>query len=242
MFQSPLKTVLSGWLSSRIVAHMNISSILKTTILTFVKKIHEKDDIYSLVFTPSKHITYMAGQHGIFTAPGVIGLRPLSLSSSPEDKEVIIGTHLRPESKFKQALSALQPGDTITMRGPILNFTLDEHTDDIVLLAQGIGITPFRSILRHIANTNSTVTSSLIHVDKPHHVYGSETKKLATNADYPTTADEFSEILHTTVTLHQTAAYYISGGPKFISETKTTLIHLGIDTSSIKIDKFWGYK
>jgi ferredoxin-NADP reductase len=73
--------------------------------------------------------------------------RTFSLASAPAEAELIIATRMR-SSAFKRALKAAPPGLQLKMDGPTGSFTLhkNEHKP-AVLMAGGIGITPFRSIV-----------------------------------------------------------------------------------------------
>jgi NAD(P)H-flavin reductase len=69
-------------------------------------------------------LPHTAGQHGLLTVPKA-GTKAFSLASAPGEPQVLIGTHLQSGSVFKKALAELRPGDNVSIRGPILNFTLD---------------------------------------------------------------------------------------------------------------------
>ena len=61
-----------------------------------------------------------------------------------------ITTTIEPsDSPYKNKLNSLKPGDQATVIGPLGKFTLNGLNDDaeVVLIAGGIGITPFRSII-----------------------------------------------------------------------------------------------
>jgi len=73
--------------------------------------------------------------------------RFFTIAAAPSEGEFHISTRVS-DSKFKQALNALQPGDTIEAHGIEGDFTWEENDDrDVVLVAGGIGCTPYRSIL-----------------------------------------------------------------------------------------------
>lgn len=146
--------------------------------------------VASFVFTPGQPFEAKAGQHGILQLGGTAS-KPFSLASAPEEGSVLIGTSLRSGSSFKQRLAALQPGDTITFRGPVNKFTLDGAAPQVVMLAQGAGITPLRSMLAHAALSGLTIESSLIHVAHAGHAYRPETEQWATTAAYPQHAGDF---------------------------------------------------
>src|SRR5579884_1207180 len=74
--------------------------------------------------------------------------RTFSIASPPAAKELTIATRLG-ESAFKRTLAAAQPGLEVRVEGPAGSFTLPRNRDrEAVLLACGIGITPFLSMLR----------------------------------------------------------------------------------------------
>jgi ferredoxin-NADP reductase len=216
-----------------------LTDFFHTTRLTFVKKDHESGDIWTYYFTPNHAIKHTAGQHGLFILSKFKGLHIFSLASAPEEEYVAIGTHARAESAYKQRLEALQPGDTMTMIGPVLNFVLPKQPRPVVFLAQGIGITPFRSMLIYNA---SSLDTTLIHVDNPEHTYRYTTEALSTQSFYVHSPQEFTEALELTIAAKANAAlYYISGSPRFVAATKETLLKNGINTKNIKKDSFLGY-
>lgn len=69
--------------------------------------------------------------------------------------------------------------------GPVGAFTLPRRTPEVVMLAQGIGITPFRSMLRHIEITGADKRTTLVHTGA-HHPFRTDTETAATAAHYPT--------------------------------------------------------
>ena len=75
--------------------------------------------------------------------------RPFSLASSPTDNgKLIVATKLS-DGPFKQAINELKPADTIKVSGPFGIFTLHENNQrPAVMLSDGIGITPLRSMIK----------------------------------------------------------------------------------------------
>lgn len=215
-------------------------SVFTTTGLTFVSMREEEGGVHSFVFTPDQRFPHVAGQHGFFTLPGV-GMKPFSLASAPDDPEVVIGTRLQSKSKYKTALAALEPGGRASLRGPVFNFTLKGSPEDVVFLAQGVGITPFRSLLRHIASTGLDKRTTLLHIGTQGHTYRGETESLATSADYPTTREDFHVQLKRSAVDQPHAGYYISGSRDFLDETVSVLSALDISRKQIRKDKFLGY-
>jgi ferredoxin-NADP reductase len=215
--------------------------ILTTTKLEFVAIKQEAGEVYSIRFRPLTAFAHTAGQHGFFLVPGG-GLKPFSLASAPEDHEVVIGTQLHEGSRFKRALRALKPGAIITMRGPVFNFTLKKAAPRVVMLAQGTGITPFRSILRHIQAAKLTTRTTLIHVARGPHPFRGETEKLAQSALYPSDRSSFETAVRTAIAANPEATYFISGAGSFIGTTRKLLTANSIGKNQIRADRFIGYK
>lgn len=210
--------------------------------MAFVRMHEIEDSAHAFTFAPTKPLAFTAGQHGIFRIAGVKGRRAFSLASAPEDPEVVIATRLQSRSDFKLALAALKPGDPVTLNGPILNFTLRDTADDVVFLAQGIGITPFRSILRHIAATGVHKRTHLVQVsgtDTP--AFRSETEQLATTSLYLDNRDAHTVAVEQLVADKPDATYFVSGAVSYLKKTVKQLNRLGVSRRQIRQDTFFGY-
>lgn len=82
--------------------------------------------------------------------------RAFFITSAPEDRRLTFATRLR-DIAFKRILSTAPLGARARVAGPFGNFTLsNQATSPAVLLADGIGITPFRSMARHLAHEKRT--------------------------------------------------------------------------------------
>ena len=80
--------------------------------------------------------------------------KPLSLSSSPTEKEYIEFTKRLTGSDFSKKLDLIKKGDKIKVDMPYGTFTFDGELKKIALLSGGIGITPFKSICKNAADKN----------------------------------------------------------------------------------------
>ncbi|MDN5275400.1 MAG: hypothetical protein JWN33_49 [Candidatus Saccharibacteria bacterium] len=218
---------------------MNIAGFFRVTRLTFVKKQQEHGDTTTFLFEPSKPLVHKAGQHGLWILPGFRGFHPFTVSSAPSEPYVAVTTHVRPQSRYKQRLNQLKPGEKMTFLGPVLDFTFQSGVDHYIFLAQGIGVTPFRSMLVQAHHDSLLASTTLIHVDNPEHTFRALTEKLATAAYYPTSPAEFTGVV--TDTKSDAATYYISGSPRFVGATKQTLKRLNVKPHHIRTDSFLGY-
>ncbi len=76
--------------------------------------------------------------------------RCFSITSSPTDQEILEFT-MRVHGKFTNATKDLKPGDLVKVFGPFGGFMLNTAKDkNVVMIAGGIGITPFISMVKYV--------------------------------------------------------------------------------------------
>jgi len=124
--------------------------------LKLLKSYDEVGNIRTFVFETGGN-TWLAGQYQTYVLAAAGGTedenkRFFTIAAAPSEGEIHISTRVS-DSKFKQALNAMQPGDTIEASGIEGDFTWEDTGEPVVLIAAGIGCTPYRSILleRHAA-------------------------------------------------------------------------------------------
>ena len=77
--------------------------------------------------------------------------RSFSVASAPGEDTLMVATRMR-DTAFKRVLKTMSIGGSVTIEGPSGDLTLPvDSSRPVVLLAGGIGITPFRSMLVHAA-------------------------------------------------------------------------------------------
>lgn len=115
------------------------------------------DGTIALRFAKPAGFTHQAGQHIALSLPDqgwndARGLtRTLTLASAPEDADLVVATRLG-GSAFKRAAQALAVGATAQISRPRGELILEEGVDrPVVCLAGGVGVTPFRAMIRHAA-------------------------------------------------------------------------------------------
>lgn len=90
-------------------------------------------------------------------------MRCFSIVSSPNGpKELQLA--VRVQGNFTRSLAALERGDHVFVRGPFGNFVIDEIYDrNIFLVAGGIGITPFMSMIRYATEMQLPLPITLLY-------------------------------------------------------------------------------
>lgn len=135
--------------------------------LKLVDKRQEAQGTKSFFWETEKEINYLPGQYFYFTLPKLNypdsrgATRHFTLSSSPtEGKLIRCTTRIRQESGFKKTLDELAIGSEIEGEGPEGSYILDENEKGPhVFLAGGIGITPFRSMIKYVVDKQSLAKS-----------------------------------------------------------------------------------
>ena len=192
----------------------------------------------ALHFRPHRPLDYRAGQPGLWLIPRG-GIKPFTVASAPEEEFVTLGTSLASRSRFKRALAALSVGATVRLIGPIANFSLDRTAPTVVMLAQGMGVTPFRSMLRHMAANGAAKRTALIHVGT-RHPFRCDTEADATETYYLTSREAFNQHLAAATVRHPGATFMISGTPAFVRSTAARLKATAVAPSQIRREAFYG--
>ena len=140
---------------------------------------------YTFSFEKGKDLTWKAGQHGLLTITHKKiknGTLPFTLASAPAEEIVKITTRISNEpSEFKKALLELKQGMTISMSGPVGSFYLKDNSPTL-LIAGGIGITPFRSIIKQMEMTGNCIETpiQLLYLDSnKSYIYKNELDEIA---------------------------------------------------------------
>ncbi|MFT3944607.1 MAG: hypothetical protein QM705_12415 [Ancrocorticia sp.] len=124
--------------------------------LTLAETRRSADGTVELEFEAAAPISFQAGQAIELHVPGV-GLgnlggsrRVFSLVSAPSDGSQVRVAFMLPEhpSAAKQQLVSMKPGDKLQATGVAGDFTRPSNDQPVLMLAAGIGVTPFISWLR----------------------------------------------------------------------------------------------
>lgn len=131
-----------------------------TCEIKLIKKEYIAEGTMAFQFTKPDHFDYKAGQSIDLTllnppetdAEG--NTRAYSLTSAPHEDFLSIATRLR-DTAFKRVLKDMDDGTALSLEGPFGSMTLHNDTSKLaVILAGGIGITPFFSMVKQATQDN----------------------------------------------------------------------------------------
>lgn len=108
---------------------------------------------------------FIPGQYMELTLPGTDIRRAYSLANLPNwDGRLEFLIRLQPGGVFSSWLATkAQPGDTLTLRGPLGHFVLNEtSTQPRILVGGGCGLAPLLSMLRHLTSLGDIQPTTLI--------------------------------------------------------------------------------
>ena len=187
--------------------------------------------------------------------------RTFSLVSAPFESELVVATRMREGSAFKRALQTLPEGAGVKLEGPSGELTLDSAGRPAVLIAGGIGITPFVSILRQATRDESSRRLSLIYSNRrPEDAAFLEELQdlerrnenfrfLATMTDMTQSARKWdgetrlvdAEMVRAFVGGLAAPIYYVVGPPAMVEAMQAVLGRVGVPEGDIRTEEFYGY-
>jgi ferredoxin-NADP reductase len=184
--------------------------------------------------------------------------RAFSITSSPTDRGILeIAAKRYPDGRMSAWLhDALKPGDAVAVKGPQGGFVFkDGETDQIVLVAGGIGIAPFRSVIRYIDAKRLPIGLTLLYSARTpaDFAFGAELRAVARSnprircvftitrpTDLPWT-ERIGRIDGAMLKEHlggPGALYYICGPDALIQETAQQLKGLEVPLERIRTEKW----
>lgn len=176
--------------------------------------------------------------------------RIFSISSAPFERHIRITTKFDLEngSSLKRALRDLKEGAAIRSDVPRGKMFVDGSEKSLCLIAGGIGITPFRSILLDLAHQRSNLPIVLLYSNRTKEVlFKDEIEDACSRMKDCKSAYVFSpeRITSRTIADHvgffDTAAVLISGSPGLVKSLTEQCIQMGKPSQEIKRDLFVGY-
>lgn len=226
----------------------------------------------TFIFEKPQGFIYQAGQYMYFTLPKLKypdsrgNIRHFTLSSSPTENFLSITIRLREESGYKKTLDEAQPGYEITARGPEGVFALEDERTTVsqVMIAGGIGITPFRSMAKyatdkalpvpiHIIYSNSIPEEITFRKELDELVSKNPNLKVTHTITKPEENTESwtgltgrinEELIRKLIpdTRHpESGTFWLCGPPPMVSALEEVLEKLQIPQERLRVEKFTGY-
>ncbi len=228
------------------------------------KKERLSQDTMYFIFKANSKIKYLSGQYMEWMLPhdntdNRGNRRYFSLASSPsEDRLAITVRFFEKSSSYKKALYSLNKGDSIIASELSGDFILPtKSSKGIVFIAGGVGIAPFRSILKYIIDKRVKMDITLFYsVRSEEDILFSEilakSKYSGVKVIYTITEDIpsnwkgergfiDSKMIQRHTEDYKSKLYYISGPQLMVDNMHHTLLSMGIRRKNIKEDFFPGY-
>lgn len=226
-------------------------------LLTLKEKNILTPDTLDFVFELEKPIKFIPGQYMEFTlghsrTDSRGNRRYLSLANSPTEKNIRIGVKFgNPPSSFKKALANLVPDQKIVAGQLIGDFTLPSDKEKkLVLVAGGIGITPYRSMIKYLIDTNQKRDIVVIYTAKTkdefvyQDVLREAKNELGINTIFVETTTQGhmnSNRLAREIPDYKDRTFYISGSHGVVAAFEDLLKELQIPRRQIVTDYFPGF-
>lgn len=215
-------------------------------------------DTGAFTFRLDGDMPFTAGQTVDITIPSPLysdekgNARTFSVTSSPADLPAItIATRLT-GSAFKRTLLKMPAGTPVEVDGPYGSFTLHNKTSRPALfLAGGIGITPFRSIIKNATERRLAHRLVLLYSNRSH-----GTAAFLDDLDgwarangnvriVPVYTDTSGFITADLITREMpdlsSAIAYAAGPDPFVRAMRQALLDAGVDPDDIRTEEFPGY-
>ena len=208
----------------------------------------DTEDVFSLIFEKPKDFQFYAGQYLDYELPikdPLGNTRAFTISASPTEDFLMLSTKYG-STPFKKALAQLKAGDEIKTSHPAGTFTLDESSS-AVFIAGGVGITPFRSMIKYAVDNHIKTPITLLYSNTDDNfLFKKELKewvkllpKLTIIYHNSTQNGHLTTLYPIPYTLYP--IYYLAGSHSFVNDLEKILIDSGVDETNIRYDRFDGY-
>lgn len=236
---------------------MSTPNILEVHRYVVEELVWETVNVFTLKLRPENGtpLSFLAGQWAYFhllNADGTSwGRAPFSIASAPSESKEVLQFAIKIEKDFTKKSGQLQPGDVVGVQGPFGVFTLPEQTPKLVLFAGGIGIAPFRSMIREILKRDLPIETTLFYSNRfiEEAVFFEELddfvrespsfKEICTltggdvSADWKGETGRFNEAMFDKYYTDTPDTIYMMCGPEaFMEQVKSVLVAKGVDTKT----------
>ena len=235
-------------------------------VLKLQQKIQLGPGLYDFIFAPQRKLAYAPGQYMEWTLglddPDSRGNRRyFTLASSPTESELRLGVKFYPHSSaFKESLLAMDEDSEIVAAQLAGDFTLPSNPNQkCVFIAGGIGITPFRSMIKYLLDTNQRRPITLFYANRTadeilYQDVFSNAKRLGIKTIYTLTDPAGvprgwrgyvgridAALIRHEVPDYRNCLFYLSGPNAMVNAFEDTLLKMGVRKGRIKTDFFPGF-
>lgn len=261
IYSTPELTLLVGNLFSYLV------SPKEKLFLKIKEKIRLGSDTVDFIFPLEKHLSFVPGQYMEWTLfhqkPDSRGNRRyFTLASSPTEENIRLGVKFyNASSSYKKALLNIGLDEEIVASQIAGNFTLPEDRQKkLVFMAGGIGITPFRSMIKYLIDQNERRDIIIVYSNKYRSeivykdVFDEAQTKLNIKTVYTLTDKAQlpmewtgqtgrvnSQMIQKEIPDFMERVFYLSGPHSMVKGFKTVLQQMGVKKENIKTDFFPGF-
>ncbi len=208
-------------------------------------------------FEPLKRFGFASGQFLEYTLPhsrpDSRGFRRyFTIASSPSENKLLLATRFSEQgSSFKEALKNLELGTEIKASGPAGEYVLPKDpARKLVFIAGGIGITPFRSMIKYLVDTGQKRDIVLMYSCKTaqdvifKNVFDDVEKTSGLRTVYVANDEKGfinEEMIQKEIPDFQERFFYVSGPEPMVQAFEKMLAKMKIPKKQIKRDYFPGY-
>jgi ferredoxin-NADP reductase len=231
-----------------------------------VEKFRTASDSLDFVFNPGRQLAYQPGQYMEWTLPhGGIddrgNRRYFTLASSPTEQTLRLGVKFyNPSSSYKLAMLDMTSDTPMVASQVAGDFVLPRSKKrKLAFIAGGIGVTPFRSMMKYLLDTNEQRDVRMLYAAKSaddiayRDVFEQARQQLGTQTTYvlsqsDVTPDPYevvgridTEMIARAIPDYRERMFYISGSHEMVVSVQDALSKLGVPRRHIKVDYFPGY-
>lgn len=217
------------------------------------EKIALTPNISDFVFATDRKLAFRPGQYLEWTlghnpADSRGNRRYLTITSSPTEENVRLGIKFsQPPSSFKKTLLALPAGGLISASNLAGDFTLPKNiSQKLAFIAGGIGITPFRSMVKFLTDTAEKRDIILLYSNKTadeavyQNVFSQAEQAIGLKTVYSVGRFTKDQLL-VKVPDFKERLFYLSGPHSMVENFEQILKEIGVAPNQIKTDYFPGY-
>jgi len=261
LYTTPELALLTGNIFSYLV------SPKEKLMLKLKQTVQLAPDIFDFVFSSDTKFSFRPGEYMEWTLshpkPDDRGNRRyFTIASSPTEPDIRIGIRFySASSTYKKSMFGMTPGSTIVAAQRAGDFVLPANpAQKLVYIAGGIGITPFRSHIKYLIDTNGKRDIVLFYSNKTateivyKDVFDAGARAINLKTVYTLTDTEHvpsgwtgktGRITPTMITAelpdYRERLFYLSGPSNLVNGFKDVLQSMGVKNDMIKTDFFPGF-